>query len=182
MPVTAETYRLVAREDPEGRWELHRGALREKPSMSYDHNYSMMELGYQLRSQLNATQYQVRINAGRVARIDETYYIPDVYVIPVELTTKLRGRSDLLEIYDESLPFVAEIWSRSTGAYDVDEKLPEYQRSGDLQIWRLHPYERTLTTWRRQDDGRYEQEIVQGGRVRLFALSTVTIDLDALFT
>jgi Uma2 family endonuclease len=54
-----------------------------------------------------------------------------------------------LEIYDEPLPLVAEVWSPSTGGYDVLAKLPEYRRRGDTEIWLLHPYERTLTAWRR---------------------------------
>jgi Uma2 family endonuclease len=181
MPITAETYRLIALEDPEGHWELHRGSLREKPSMSYDHNYSMIELGRQLLVQIDPQKFEVRINAGRVSRIDETFYIPDVYVIPKELTLKFRGRLDQLEIYEAALPFVAEIWSRSTGDYDIDAKLPEYQRRGDHEIWRLHPYERSLTRWRRQADGRYINDVTHGGRVALVALPSVTIDLDALF-
>ncbi|MEP6871059.1 MAG: hypothetical protein ABI939_04320 [Anaerolineaceae bacterium] len=32
------------------------------------------------------------------------------------------------------LPFVAEVWLPSTGEYDVDEKFPQYQRRGDLEI------------------------------------------------
>jgi Uma2 family endonuclease len=181
MPITAETYRLIALEDPEGRWELHRGSLREKPSMSYDHNYSMIELGTQLRIQINPKEFEVRINAGRVSRIDETFYIPDVYVIPKDFTLKFRGQYDLLEIYEAALPFVVEIWSGSTGDYDIDAKLPEYQRRGDHEIWRLHPYERSLTRWRRQTDGSYDKDVIQGGRVTLSALTNVTIDLDALF-
>ena len=181
MPVTEETYRRVALEDPEGNWELHRGRLREKPAMSHDHNFAMFELGYQLRSQLDPSRYEVRVNAGRVRRLDETYYIPDVFVIPIELTTSLRGRWDVLEAYDAPLPFVSEIWSRSTGDYDVDKKLPEYQRRGDLEIWRLHPYERTLTASRRQPDGTYSEVVFNGGLVQLVALPNVTIDLDALF-
>jgi Uma2 family endonuclease len=181
MPVTEETYRLIALEDPEGQWELHRGRLREKPSMSHDHNFAMVELGFQLRSQLDPSRYEVRINAGRVRRLDETYYIPDVYVIPVELTASLRGRWDVLESYDAPLPLVSEIWSVSTGAYDVDEKLPEYMRRGDLEIWRLHPFERTLTAWRRRSDGTYSEVVFHGGLVQPVALPGVTIDLDAPF-
>jgi Uma2 family endonuclease len=74
-----------------------------------------------------------------------------------------------------------EIWPRSTGDYDVEEKLPEYQRRGDLEIWRLHPYERTLTAWRRQPDGSYTETIYTGGVVHPVALPGVAIDLDALF-
>ena len=74
-----------------------------------------------------------------------------------------------------------EVWSRSTGGYDVDAKLPEYQRRGDLEIWRVHPYERTLIAWRRQLDGTYTELLYTGGRVRPVAMPDVTADLDALF-
>jgi Uma2 family endonuclease len=181
MPVTQKTYQRIALEDPEGHWELHRGRLREKPSMSYDHNFTMNSLGRQLLTQLDPAEFQVRINSGRVRRTDETYYIPDIFVFPPALARPLRGRADILETYDAPLPLVVEIWSRSTGNYDVDEKLPEYQRRGDLEIWRLHPFKRTLTVWRRQPDGIYAETIFHGGRIQPVALPGVTIDLDALF-
>jgi Uma2 family endonuclease len=181
MPVTEQTYRRVALEDPEGHWELDRGRLREKPAMSHDHNYAMTYLGGQLIAQLDRTEFQVRINAGRVRRTDETYYIPDIIVFPARLAGSLRGRVDVLESYDAPLPFVAEVWSPSTGGYDVDKKLPEYMKRGDLEIWRLHPFERTLTAWRRQPDGTYSEVVFHGGLVQPIALPGVTIDLDALF-
>jgi Uma2 family endonuclease len=76
---------------------------------------------------------------------------------------------------------IVEVWSRSTGDFDVDAKLPEYQRRGDLEIWRIHPYERTLITWRRQADGTYNELLYTAGAVQPMALPDVTIDLDALF-
>jgi Uma2 family endonuclease len=130
---------------------------------------------------LDRTEFQVRINAGRVRRTDETYYIPDIIVFPARLAASLRGRPDVLESYDAPLPFVAEVWSPSTGGYDVDKKLPEYMKRGDLEIWRLHPYERTLTAWRRQPDGTYRETVFHGGLVQPVALPGVTIDLEALF-
>ncbi len=63
----------------------------------------------------------------------------------------------------------------------MDSKLPEYQRRGDLEIWRVHPVERTLTMWRRNDDGSYIELIVTAGAVQPIGLPGVTIDLDALF-
>jgi Uma2 family endonuclease len=92
-----------------------------------------------------------------------------------------RGRSDLLEAYEAPLPLVVEVWSPSTGEYDVDSKLPEYQRRGDLEIWRLQPYERTLTAWRRQPDGTYAETVCTGDTIRPIGLPGVAIDLDTLF-
>ena len=65
--------------------------------------------------------------------------------------------------------------------YDVERKLPEYRARGDLEIWRIHPYDRTLTAWRRQPDGSYVESVYRDGVVRPEWLPNVTIDLDALF-
>jgi Uma2 family endonuclease len=84
-------------------------------------------------------------------------------------------------VYREPVPLVVEIWSPSTGSYDIDGKIPEYMNRGDQEIWRLHPYERTLKGWRRQADGSYQEFILSRGIVEPVALSGVTIDLDRLF-
>lgn len=193
MPVSEKTYQQVALEDPEGQWELHCGRLRRKPGMTFDHNDVMNELGYLLRSQLDRRKYRVRVNSGHARRSEANYYIPDVSVIPLHLAESLRGRRNRLEVYRDPLPLVVEVWSPSTGEYDVDEKLPEYQRRGDLEIWRIHPpsggeskgsppyKDRVLTAWQRQPDGSYTETVYRSGTVRLVALPHVTIDLDTLF-
>ena len=179
--VSEAAYLQIALDDPDTPWKLHHGQLREKPAMTCDHNWDMVKLGHMLLSQLDWNEFQVRVNAGRVSRPTTTYYIPAVFVLPTKLTEPLRGRADLLDAYAVPLPLVVEVWSRSIGNYDVNEKLDEYRRRGDLETWRLHPYERTLTAWRRQADGSYEEALYQGGVVRPTALPGVAIDLDALF-
>ncbi|MDP9472452.1 MAG: Uma2 family endonuclease [Chloroflexota bacterium] len=180
MPVSERTYQQIILEDPEGQWELHGGRLREKPSMTFAHNRTIARLGSLLTQQLDWDEFDVRINAGWVRRPNEAYYIPDVFVVPVSMTEQFRDRSDILEVYDAPLPLVVEVWSPSTGDYDVDAKLPEYRRRGDLEVWRLHPYERTLTAWRRQPDGSYTEELYRGGTVQPASLPNVSIDLDLL--
>lgn len=180
MPVSEKTFRQLALEDPEGHWELHCGFPRRKPGMTFEHNEVGEELAFALRRQLDRARFRVRHNAGHVRISTQNYYIPDVFVFPVELAAPLRGQRTL-ESYDGPLPLVVEIWSRSTGDYDVATKLSEYQRRGHLEIWRLHPYERTLTAWRRRADGSYTESLQVGGLVQPIALPTVTIDLDTLF-
>lgn len=109
------------------------------------------------------------------------YYIPDVFVVPMTIIRQMMARPGTLEAYTDPLPLVVEIWSPSTGVYDVDDKLPEDQRRGDEEIWRIHPYDRTLIAWRRRPDGSYTDDTLQGGAVRPVALSNVVIDLDTLF-
>jgi Uma2 family endonuclease len=181
MAVKDALLEALAQPGTEDRLEVHNGQLREKPSMTFRHGSSSFYLGVQLADQLDRSEFEIRVQHGRLRRTDKTYYIPDVYVIPMAIITPERAESRELEIYDEPLPFVAEHWSQSTGEYDVMAKLPEYRRRGDAEIWLVHPFERTVTAWRRQPDGNYSQTVYRGGRVQLWALPGVTIDLDALF-
>jgi Uma2 family endonuclease len=182
MRVTEEEYRQRALDDREGQWELYCGELRQKPAMSFEHNYLNVHLFRLLDRQLNPSEYDVRPNIGRVRRSAENYFIPDLYVIPVDLVQQMRREQPrALEAYEIPLPLVVEIWSPSTGDYDVETKLVEYQRRGDHEIWLIHPYERTLTAWTRQPDGTYAKAQHGAGVVRPAALPGVEIELEALF-
>jgi Uma2 family endonuclease len=180
MPISEQTFKQIALEDPEGHWELHFGYLRRKPGMSSEHNQLVIDLAVQLATQLDRDEFRVRCNAGHVRRLSVSYYIPDVFIIPTSLERTQRG-TQALEVYGSPLPLVVEIWSRSTGEYDVGTKLREYQQRGDLEIWLIHPYEHTLTAWRRQPDGSYSETHHSGGTIQPMALPNVTIDFDALF-
>ncbi len=181
MPVSERTYTAVALEDPEGHWELHDGRLREKPSMTFRHNRYSVHLAHQLLNALDLDVYDVRVDNGRVRRTDVTFFIPDVLVLPLRFAEHLFDTADVLEAYTEPLPFVAEIWSPSTGDYDIDSKFGEYKRRGDREIWRVHPFERHVTVWTRRSDGEYDERVYEGGLVRLHGLSGIVIDLDRLF-
>jgi len=181
MVVSTRTYEQLALEDPEGEWEMHDGRLVSKRSaMTARHNDVMNELGFRLHGQLKPHEYRVRVNSSRARRSADHYYIPDVCVVLSALVRELIDRP-VLEVYTSPLPLVVEVWSPSTGDYDVDTKLPEYQRRSDLEIWRIHPFERALTRWVRQPDGSYTSETITHGLVELAALPSVVIDFDALF-
>ena len=85
------------------------------------------------------------------------------------------------ESYRDAFPLVVEIWSPSTGNYDIDRKIPGYRARGDLEIWRVHPFDRVVTAWRRDPDEHYVESTFRAGTVTLHALPHVLIDLDALF-
>lgn len=182
MPVSEETYLKLVLEDPEGHWELDCGRLRSKPGMTIRHNDIAWVLGYRLQSQLDLREFRVRVDAGRLRRTASSYYEPDVMVIPVALMRAREAEAPTsVEAYNAPLPLVVEVWSPSTGEYDVDSKLPEYKRRGDQEIWRIHPIEKTLTAWQRQPDGSCRETLTRGGVVEPAALPGVSIDLDALF-
>jgi Uma2 family endonuclease len=179
--VTDEEFRRISLGDPQGSLELHHGRLRERPWMSVRHGRTMHRLLVQLYSQLDLDAYVLRTQHARLRISSMTYYIPDIVVIPIAIEQALDTERNALDAYAEPLPLVVEAWSPSTGDYDINEKLSEYQRRGDLEVWRIHPYERTLTAWRRQPDGACAETIYRGGLVQPASLPGVTIDLTALF-
>lgn len=148
--------------------------------MTMEHNEESSELVRQLHLQLDPDRFSVRMNSSHIV-FGSDYYIPDVAVIGVEYLLLRRGQPTELEAYREPLPFVAEVWSRSTGGHDVDAKFPVYRERGDVEIWRAHPYSRIVTAWRRQLDGTYGEVILDNGSVTLHGLPGVVINLERLF-
>jgi Uma2 family endonuclease len=173
-------YEQFVQSTPDGVWELHDGRLVEKPGMSWEHGGIVMFLGHDLLDQLDPREFRV-FTELRIRRPSATVFQPDLMVVPSRYGREFAGRPGTLAIFSDPLPLVVEIWSASTGGYDVDTKIPIYQQRGDLEIWRIHPYERTLTRWVRHADGSYEESVLRGGVVVLAVLPGVTIDLDRLF-
>ena len=180
MSVSEATYRQVALEDPTGRWEWVCGFMRRKPTMTTEHDGLARKLIRFLILQLDPREYTVGGNV-RVRRGTGSYFVPDVTVLPMAYERRLREHPRTFEVYDDPMPLVVEVWSPSTGDYDVDEKLAEYRRRGDLEVWRIHPYERTLIAWVRRPDGSYEETLHRSGSVTPASLPGVTIEFDALF-
>jgi Uma2 family endonuclease len=181
MPVSDATYEQLALEDPEGRWELDCGRLRQKPAMTTEHEDVIGNLNRALIRQLDDQEFITRPNS-RLRRRAGSYYIPDLFVVPRALARRHReDQPRTLDVYEQPLPLVVEVWSPSTGRYDVRRKVAEYRRRGDAEIWLIHPYERTLTAWQRQPDGSYTRSIHRGGTIQPAALPTVTITIERLF-
>ena len=181
MQLNDAEFRRLAIDDPDGKWELFDGEPRRKPCMTWEHNYIALYLAASLIGQLDVREYHVRSEAGHVRRPSGRYLIPDVFVVPMAQAPRDRGRPGVLEEHTEPLPLVVEVWSTSTGRYDVRRKLATYRERGDLEIWLGRPYNRTITIWRRQPDGTYAERTEKGGRVQPSSLPNVTIDFDALF-
>ncbi len=178
--ISEHEYREFAFNDPDRNWELWDGVLVEKPLMSMLHEDVATYLGVALANQLDRNVFRVNVNGGRTRYTARNFYIPDVVVIPAELKRPFEGDPRSFNAFSEPLPFVAEVWSRSTGDYDMAAKLPLYRERGDLEIWYIHPYDRTLTAWRKQSDDSYTEDLYTGGIVPVLSLPGVAIDLDAL--
>jgi Uma2 family endonuclease len=179
-PISEHEYRELALNDPDRNWELWDGVPVEKPWMSIKHNDVAFYLGLALANQLDRRVYRVNVNGDRARISPRAYYIPDVIVIPAAYQRSFDHDPRALGVDAKPLPLVAEVWSPTTGHYDVATKLEGYRERGDLEIWFIHPYERTLTAWRRQPDGSYTEEFYRSGVVPVASLPGVTIDLDVL--
>jgi Uma2 family endonuclease len=182
MPVSEATYERLALEDPDGKWELVCGRPRQKPPMTTEHDDTARNLMLELALQVPRREFSVDKEGPKLRVPSGNYRIPDVCVIPRPLIARRKAVYPArLEVYDDPMPLVVEVWSSSTGNTDLTDKLREYQERGDLEIWRLHPYERTLTTWVQQPDGTYRQTHYTGGTVRPTFLPNVAIELERLF-
>jgi Uma2 family endonuclease len=181
--ISEQEYLELALNDEDGFWELWDGVLVEKPQMSMRHNRVAAYLGAALINQVDPGVYVVSINGDRTRISSRSYSVPDVMVIPAAY--QLPPYQDdpwAIGAYREPLPLVVEVWSPTTGRYDLAVKLQVqgYRERGDLEIWYLHPRERTLRVWRKQSDGGYTEETYQGGVVSVASLPGVAVDLDAL--
>ena len=183
MQVSERTYEELALREPKSKWELTPRGLRRKPDMTTEHNGVVYELHGALYEQLDRRDYIVSTDLGKV-RVGSRYYIPDLCVIPRAYQQRLKETPGTFEVYGPPLPLVVEVWSLSTGDYDVEDKLVEYQARGDAEIWLLHPYKHTLMAWRKQPDGTYtltEYAAGTGVIVPIASLPGVQIALDELF-
>jgi Uma2 family endonuclease len=180
-PMSEEAYREFALSGAGKGWELVRGRPWERPGMSVAHNRVTMSLVALLLRQLDRDQFWVSASLARLRVWADTYYIPDVAVIPMAMMRRLGENPRALDAHPEPALLVVEVWSPSTGKRDIELKLPDYQRRGDAEIWYINPYEHTLTVWRRLPNGDYAETIYRDGIVRPESLPHVAIDLDELF-
>jgi Uma2 family endonuclease len=178
--MSMEDYEQFVVSGVEGAWELHDGQLVEKLRMGAEHGVIPMLLGHLLLLQIDRASYQV-VSELRVRRPLATVFLPDLMIIPASMFEAFRGLPGTLAIFVDPLPLVVEVWSPSTGDYDVETNIPVYMQRGDLEIWRIHPYERTVTSWVRQDDGTYRETVYRSGEIRLAALPGVEIAVDDIF-
>jgi Uma2 family endonuclease len=181
MPVSYETYKRVVLEDTDERYELVCGHIRTKPLMTAEHGNAIRVAARLLIQQLDEDLFEVCAGHGRLRVSTGSFYVPDLFVLPRAMLRRLLQHPGTFEVYEDPVPLVVEAWSPSTGTYDLETKLLEYQIRGDAEIWRIHAYERTLTTWRRQPDGSYTETLYTGGVIQPVALPGVTIDIDRLW-
>ena len=179
--ISEAEYRELALSDSNETWELWDGVPLAKPIMTIRHGNTTSDLGGLLLARLDRRDHRVQFNHARARISSSTYFVPDIAIIPVAYQIPHEDDPHAIDAYADPLPLVVEVWSPSTGGYDLGTKLRGYQGRGDEEIWYLHPYERTLTVWRRQPDGSYDETVSTGGTVEPATLPGVAVELDELF-
>ena len=148
--------------------------------MTMFHNSIARAVAGALLPQLPLDDYEVSPNQARLRTTAGTFFVPDVVVIPTAFMPSHVHETGV-EAYPEPMPLVVEVWSPSTGGYDVETKLAEYQLRGDAEIWRIDPRDRSVTAWVRQPDGSYSEHRYTRGRIRVTSLPGVEVEVCALF-
>lgn len=181
MVISSKTDRRIVAEDPNGAWEPVDGRRREKPAMTLWHNDARALLGHALMRSLDSSRFRVHCGGARLELIERNYFVPDLVVIPAESSMPLRAQVFASNFYASPLSLLVEIWPPPTDAWCVDEKIPLYKARGDKEIWRMRPYERTLTIGRRQPGETCSESFHKNGAFHPAFHPNVAIDLGRLF-
>lgn len=168
---------------PDGqREELINGTayIREPPAPSRSHQELVGELYHQARLALEVkpcrayvAPFDVRLpKAGEADDQIDTVVQPDVLIVCDLNKLDQRGMRGAPD-------WIAEILSPTTAGHDQIVKLPIYERAGVLEVWLIHPTDRTLTI-HRLESGRYGRPVVVElkGRTAISAIPGVSIDWD----
>lgn len=166
------------------RYELIDGIayVKEPPAPSRCHQELVGALHLQVGLALEGKRWRAYIapfdvrlpKAGEADDLIDTVVQPDVLIVcdPGKLDQRgMRGAPD----------WIAEVLSPATARHDRVVKIPVYERAGVLEVWLVHPIERTLTLYR-LENGRYGRPIALElkGRTPISAIPGVSIDWDRL--
>jgi len=172
---------------PDGeRWELIDGeAYMMSPAPSRRHQELSMELGIQFANFLKGKSckvyfapFDVRLpqHADQPDDEIETVVQPDIVVVcdRSKLDDKgCKGAPDL----------VIEILSPSTSKMDLQDKFILYQRVGVKEYWLVHPSDKTVMVFRRNELGEYGRADMYASddKVSVPLLGELIIDLKDVF-
>ena len=150
------TYGDYAQWPDDERWELIDGVPYMMAAPQRIHQLICFEVGFQIRSYLTdrrcgiyAAPFDVRLPRQNEADDDIVTTIqPDVSVIcdPDKLDDKgCRGAPD----------WIIEVLSPSTALQDMDRKRWLYERHGVKEYWIIHPADRWVMIYTRDENGQY---------------------------
>lgn len=156
--------------------------VKEPPAPSRFHQELAGELYHQARLALTGkpwrayvAPFDVRLpKSGEADDLIDTVVQPDVLIV-CDLD-KLDGRG-----MRGAPDWIAEVLSPTSASHDQIVKVPIYERAGVLEVWLVHPTDRTLTIYR-LEGGRYGRPIILElkGQTAISAIPGASIDWDRL--
>lgn len=149
-PMTAEEF-LALPDDGMERW-LIAGELRERPMTVRNrfHSRTMIRVGKFLDNWLDEqSPPRGQVLGGeagvRLSRDPETIVGVDVVYVSAEVIIRQTDETTLVE----GVPTLAvEILSPNDTIEEIHEKITIYQSAGVPLVWVFHPYDRTVTVYR----------------------------------
>jgi len=154
--------------------------VREPPAPTPPHQWIVGELHRQVANALEdkpcrayVAPFDVRLpRCNEEDDLIDTVVQPDVLIVSDFHKVDARGMRGAPD-------WVAEVLSPSTARHDQAVKLPVYERAGVLEVWIIHPIERTLTIYQLAA-GRYGRPTILElkGQTLLTAVPGVTVDWD----
>jgi Uma2 family endonuclease len=156
------TYEDYLRLPEDGRrYEVLRGVLYVTPSPIYDHQFSVIRLGYRL------TQLILEKNLGILLTGPFDVRLPGNLADPVEPDLVFFRKGNEPKVGDKNFAgvpdLVIEVLSPGTRRVDERTKKSIYQEAGVPEYWLVDPQARTIVIYQLSQDGESYVEWTRGG-------------------
>jgi Uma2 family endonuclease len=162
------------------RFEILNGSLLVTPPPDNNHGFSTQELTYVLARQVPPHLYVVGTGLGVNIRGGETYFIPDLAVVPRSVFGPRR-----LGVDPPDVLLVVEVLSPGNARNDLVVKRREYADAGIARYWIVDRDKRTMTVLALDAErGDYVEETVvrPGQRWKTEEPFPLTLDVEEIFT
>lgn len=156
--------------------------VREPPAPSRSHQELLGQIHLQVglalegkRCRAYVAPFDVRLpKAGEADDCIDTVVQPDILIVCDLKKLDERGMRGAPD-------WIAEVLSPATASYDEVVKIPVYERAGVLEVWLVHPTERTVTIYRLEDEHYGPPSVLEmKGRTPISAVPGVSVDWDRL--
>ena len=158
------------------RYELVQGVVVMSPSPKPRHQLVATEILRQLANYLHARRIgrvlpDTDVHLGRDVAGKDFVYRPDILFILAERwrieNNRLVGPPDL----------AVEVVSPGSRRFDSQTKKEDYERFGLREYWLVDPERRSMTFYRRDDQGRFVEALIDGDVFRSEAVPGFELEL-----
>ena len=143
------------------RYEVIRGHLYVSAAPTYDHQFTVNELSWQLNRFVRGHKF------GQVLTAPFDIVLPKGLATPVQPDLVFFRKGNAPRRGDpkfQGVPdLVAEVLSPSTRWLDTQVKLPACRDAGVPEVWHADPQARTLVIYGLSEDGKAYIELAHGG-------------------